>query len=749
MRVESCTKIQRIAVDAAQGVDGEGLFQFLVHVEATHVQRAVHAHGQMVPRAVAVVAAGVHLLTAGAEEQRAVLQADVEVLLPALLVPGLAVAHQRSVAVAGAEPQHQRVVLIVRAVELGGIQSYALRAVQSHADAVGHLPGGDQQLQVVAAHGLVVGVVAAALVHGVVVQQSQFVARQPLLGVGAQFGTGHGFVPEAHLQHLTFEVVAEDEIARAVVHALERTLSDGLLAVVEGHARLVLLLIHVEDVGHMVQVLEVHGLRAQHLYAVHIGLEPAVGLHTQVQVGVFVHRVGQHGHVLAVLARLQHQVEREVLARQVAFGEGDGRPLSVELQGGGQRDAALVRQSQHLEVVHIRQVVAGNLFREGNPDVVADAQDAVRRLWSAEGLRTARVLDARDDVRRTGQITVAVAAVADGAQVVPLLHGVFLAIEGGIDVAVVVHQFALTRNQGHPLPALLRVRVEGADVHPVLVALRREFVLQFDVVEVAEVDVVAVDVHGQVVAFVVERFGVHHPLVARRGDVHLAGRRHKVSREADRPRVLHILLVIERDAQAFVIIFVSGIHLHVLLIDDARFHPEVDARTRQRHAVNIYLGPLQVHSIFHVELHLVGDAVGELALVGHVDGEACGLAVGHVADARLLGPDAQFVDWQRGLVQNHTWIIENGASLLLPRTRRGTGQRAEHEVAVARRVGQSVQITQGLYASGQSVVDFREVLLHILIVHIQSAQFGQFGDAVGTDFTSTIDRHRETRLAGK
>ena len=227
-------------------------------------------------------------------------------VLVASLVPCLTVAHQRRVEVARAEPQHQCIVLIVRTVEQVGIQPDALRAVQFHADAVGYLPGCPHQSQVVAAHRLVVGVVAAALVHGVVVQQTQFVARQPLLSVGAQFGAGHGLVPEAHLQHLALEVVAQDEIARSVVHTLERTPSDGLRTVVEGNVRQVLLLVHVKDVGHMVQVFEVHRLRAQHLYAVHVRPESAVGGNAQVQVGAFVHRVGQHGHFIAILARLQH-----------------------------------------------------------------------------------------------------------------------------------------------------------------------------------------------------------------------------------------------------------------------------------------------------------------------------------------------------------------------------------------------------------------------------------------------------------
>ena len=420
------------------------------------------------------------------------------------------------------------------------------------------------------------------------------------------------------------------------------------------------------------------------------------------------------------------------------------------MQGRGQRDAALVRQAQHLEVVHLRQVVAGNLLREGNPDVVADAQNAVRRLRRAEGLRTARVLDAREYVRGVGQVTVAVTTVADGAQVVPLFYGVVLAVEGGIDVAVVLHQFPFTRGQGHQPFALLRVRVVGADVHPVLVALRREFILQFDVVEVAEVHVVAVDVYGQVVALsvaVVGRFGVYHPLVARGGYVHLTGSGHEVCREVHCTDVLHVFYVHDGDTQVFVVILLPGIHLHMLLVDDTRIHPDVATCPCQRHTVDEDFGSLRILAFLGIEVHAVGDALGHLTLIGEVDGEACGLTVGHVADARFLGPDAEFVDLLCGLVEYGAGVVEHRPALLLPRAGRGTGQGAEHEVAVARCAAQSVQIGQGIHPVGLSAVDFRQVVLHILVEEVQSAQFGQPCNAVGAQFASTIDGHRQARLA--
>ena len=142
----------------------------------------------------------------------------------------------------------------------------------------------------------------------------------------------------------------------------------------------------------------------------------------------------------------------------------------------------------------------------------------------------------------------------------------------------------------------------------------------------------------------------------------------------------------------------------MLLVDDTRIHPEINARSCQWCAFNIYLGSLQVHGILQVEFHFVRNAVGHLALVGDVDGEACRLAVGYIRDAWLVGPDAQFVNLLRRLVKDNSRIIEHGPAFLLPRACRGTGQRTEYKVAVARRIAQSVQIGQGIHRIGLSAV---------------------------------------------
>ena len=82
----------------------------------------------------------------------------------------------------------------------------------------------------------------------------------------------------------------------------------------------------------------------------------------------------QDANTLCVLIGIDHHVQREALLRQVAHGIGlCAYVYTVKAQACSLGDVGRVGVTQHLEVVHLRQVVAGNSFREGNADVVADA----------------------------------------------------------------------------------------------------------------------------------------------------------------------------------------------------------------------------------------------------------------------------------------------------------------------------------------------------------------------------------------
>ena len=101
-------------------------------------------------------------------------------------------------------------------------------------------------------------------------------------------------------------------------------------------------------------------------------------------------------------------------------------------------------------------------------------------------------------------------------------------------------------------------------------------------VEVALVHVEAVDAYRHVVAallLVVGRLGVHHPLVARCRDVHLACRRHEVCRQFQVDGLRQVVLVVELQSQVLVVERLAGIHLNLLGHDLTRVEGHRVARS--------------------------------------------------------------------------------------------------------------------------------------------------------------------------
>ena len=203
----------------------------------------------------------------------------------------------------------------------------------------------------------------------------------------------------------------------------------------------------------------------------------------------------EYHHVRFRLVGIEHGINGKRLAAQVACACRRGNLASVETQTGGKRDVARVGRPQHLEVVQVAQIVVCNGFGESQYDIIADVQYAVLGLREPEELRPTCVLHARQHIRRAGQEAARIAAVVDGTQVILLFYRVAFTPEGGHDLSVVLDELADTYGSCHQAVAL----VVGAHVHPVLVALRGELVLQFDVVEVAVVDVEAVDADRHIV----------------------------------------------------------------------------------------------------------------------------------------------------------------------------------------------------------------------------------------------------------
>ena len=126
----------------------------------------------------------------------------------------LAIGHECSFLIVGAEPEHQRVILIVGTTETIGLQAYALCAVQCYRYTIRTLPYVVGQFQVVGTRCMVVAVAARAFVHRIVVQQTVLITCQRLLGIFTQFGSRKAAVPQAELQHLTL-IVAKRIVATA------------------------------------------------------------------------------------------------------------------------------------------------------------------------------------------------------------------------------------------------------------------------------------------------------------------------------------------------------------------------------------------------------------------------------------------------------------------------------------------------------------------------------------------------------
>ena len=214
--------------------------------------------------------------------------------------------------------------------------------------------------------------------------------------------------------------------------------------------------------------------------------------------------------------RLGHKVNGEALAVEhtchCAGGAAGGCTVEIDRGRGG--DAAAVGDAQQLEVVVLVKVVARNGLVEAQLQVVAHTQNAVGGLRVAEDTRTAGVLDARLDGRGLADESAAMTAETHGAQVVVLLHGIAFAVEPYVlDAAALDHLLVAAGGSVEGT-----VSIVGAKVHPTVIALGRELVLQFYVVETTVVHVKVADGDGQVVAHrVLWSKGVHYPVVLRRG----------------------------------------------------------------------------------------------------------------------------------------------------------------------------------------------------------------------------------------
>ena len=144
----------------------------------------------------------------------------------------------------------------------------------------------------------------------------------------------------------------------------------------------------------------------------------------------------EDGHGLLLVSRIEHHVNGEALARQVAAALCDYIGFTSEGQRCRCCHVIAILRTQHLEVINLAQVIASEGLRELNDDIVANSQNTVGRLWCTKGYRQTGILDTFQYLRRACQEAITIATVVDGTDVVVLLYGVNLAIEWSNDGTV-------------------------------------------------------------------------------------------------------------------------------------------------------------------------------------------------------------------------------------------------------------------------------------------------------------------------
>ena len=90
----------------------------------------------------------------------------------------------------------------------------------------------------------------------------------------------------------------------------------------------------------------------------------SIGADTQFQQLIYSIAMADHRHVLAVIVRIEHDVNSKRLAFKIAWGLCVGHVFAIEPQAGAEWDVVRIGLAQHLEVVQVAEVVARNGLRE-------------------------------------------------------------------------------------------------------------------------------------------------------------------------------------------------------------------------------------------------------------------------------------------------------------------------------------------------------------------------------------------------
>ena len=164
------------------------------YIDVANLPRAVDSHGIVVPAVVAVAARYDELTAIRAVFQFLTLKADEELLVRRHIgLLARAVAQQGTTSAGcGLKPEHQRIVGLITTrqvlrLHLQTLHVALLVIVQTQRHATGLRPVSTIQ-QEMSALSRIGSIAACAVVHGIIVQQAEFVACQQSLAVAVQQG---------------------------------------------------------------------------------------------------------------------------------------------------------------------------------------------------------------------------------------------------------------------------------------------------------------------------------------------------------------------------------------------------------------------------------------------------------------------------------------------------------------------------------------------------------------------------------
>ena len=343
-------------------------------------------------------------------------------------------------------------------------------------------------------------------------------------------------------------------------------------------------------------------------------------------------------------------------------------------------DASLVGNTDDLEVIILIEVVSGNRFIETQLEVIPHSQDGVSGFGFAEHARVAGILDTGQDGGGPGDESRPMPAEGNRAQVVLLLYRIPLAVETEIlYLSILDHRLSTGSELIETVLGVVR-----AEIDPCIIGLRRQFVLQLDMVKMVVIDIKSVNRYRHIISVIImRREGIHDPFVRRHGDIHRAADGHIMDGETYF-LVGHRRHTVGRQDEAYILIVVriSGMYLNGFGDRCVVLETELTP-VRERHSVDGDLGAVGVGIIIHPEGHgetwRTGGTYALIRFVPHGEGEFSRLIMRHIADIMTVDDELGVLDLPGSRIEWSAGVIEIGGVRWFPRALGSTAYRRIHQ----------------------------------------------------------------------